>query len=367
MSDPSSGPLRVLHVEDSPADAELVLLRLADEGFRVDGQRVADESGYRAALAAQPDCILADWSLPHFSGPRALQVLRERDLNLPFIVVSAQAGEETIVDALRHGAYDFVSKNRLERLGTAVRHALAERRMREERRAAEAALRESAEQLRALASHLVAVREEDHTRMAREIHDEIGQGLSALRLDLTWLARKLPTDSDALRRRADASIGLIDEMIAAGQRIVSDLRPPILDDLGLVPAMEWYVQRFAEHSGIPTTFDVGSAPPPELLGPLAVVAYRIVQEALTNVARHAQATHATVRLAVAGGQLVLEVKDDGRGIPGKGLDDPHSFGLAGMRERAASQGGTVRITGGPRRGTTVRVTLPLQPPALAAR
>ena len=367
MGEPSSTTLRVLQIEDDPAAADLVQQRLADAGFRVDAQRVADEAGYRTALAAQPDCILADWNLPHFSGLRALQVLRERDLDLPFIVVSARLGEETVVDALRHGAYDFVPRDRLERLGTAVRHALAERRMREERRTGEAALRESAEQLRALAAHLVAVREEDHTRMAREIHDELGQGLSALRLDLTWLARKLPADNAALRRRADASIALIDDMIAVGQRIVADLRPPILDDLGLVPAMEWYVQRFAENSGVPTTFDPGGAAVPDLTGPLAVVAYRIVQEALTNVSRHANAKHATVRLAVEGGQLVLEIRDDGRGIPQAGLDDPHSFGLVGMRERAASQGGTVQVTGVPRRGTTVRVTMPLQPPAPAPR
>jgi PAS domain S-box-containing protein len=223
------------------------------------------------------------------------------------------------------------------------------------------------EQLRALSGHLVALREEDHTRMAREIHDELGQGLSALRLDLSWLARKLPAGTDVLRRRAEASIALIDDLIAVGQRIVADLRPPILDDLGLVPAMEWFVQRFTEHSGIPTTLESGSMPAPLLSGPLAVVGYRIVQEALTNVARHAQARHATVRIAMDGGQLLLEVRDDGRGISQGGLDDPHAYGLVGMRERAASQGGTVRITGAPGRGTTVLVTLPLQPPAVEAR
>lgn len=219
-----------------------------------------------------------------------------------------------------------------------------------ERRQAEAALRE-------LARHLDSVREEEHTRIARQIHDELGQALTALRLDLTWVGRKLPKGNTALQRRIDAAVALTDETIAVGQRIVAELRPPILDDLGLVPAVEWYAQHFARRSGLRIEVDVG-AHEPVVPDHLAVTAYRIVQEALTNVARHAKATHASVRLGEQDGALTIEIRDDGRGIREDSVRNSHSFGIVGMRERAASYGGALAIVGSPGAGTTVRVTLP---------
>jgi len=225
-----------------------------------------------------------------------------------------------------------------------------------ERKRAEAALR-------ALAVHLDSVREEEHTRIARQVHDDLGQALTALRLDLTWVGRKLPKGNTALRRRIDAAVGLTDEMIAVGQHIVADLRPPILDDLGLVPAVEWYAQHFAKRSGLRIEFDVG-AEEPAVPDRLAVAAYRIVQEALTNVARHAQATQVRVRLGEQDGTLTIEIRDDGQGFPEEAIRSPRSFGIVGMRERAASQGGVLLVTSSPSAGTTVRVTFPLDRPTV---
>jgi signal transduction histidine kinase len=213
--------------------------------------------------------------------------------------------------------------------------------------------------LRALARHLDYVREEEHTRIARQVHDELGQALTALRLDLTWVGRKIPKGNTALRRRIDAAVALTDETITVGQRIVAELRPPILDDLGLVPAVEWYAQHFAKRSGLRIELDAG-AEEPVVPDRLAVTAYRIVQEALTNVARHAQATHARVRLGAQDGALTIEIRDDGMGCPEEVIRSPRSFGLVGMRERAASHGGEIVITSSPGAGTTVRVTFPLE-------
>jgi len=211
--------------------------------------------------------------------------------------------------------------------------------------------------LRALARHLDSVREEEHIRIARQIHDELGQALTALRLDLTWVGRKLPKGNTALRRRIDAAVALTDETITVGQRIVSELRPSILDDLGLVPALEWYAEHFAQRSGLRIAFDPWIE---ESVVPahLAATAYRIVQEALTNVARHARATHAWVRVGEQEGALTIEVRDDGQGLPEGAADSPLSLGFVGMRERVASQGGALSITSQPGAGTTVRATFP---------
>ncbi|MFH0962826.1 MAG: PAS domain S-box protein, partial [Planctomycetota bacterium] len=213
--------------------------------------------------------------------------------------------------------------------------------------------------LRALARHVDSVREEEHIRIARQIHDELGQALTALRLDLTWVGRKIPKGNTALRRRIDAAVALTDATIAVGQRIAGELRPPILDDLGLVPALEWYAQHFAKRSGLRIELDVG-AEEPVVPDHLAVTAYRIVQEALTNVARHAQATHARVRLGEQDGALTIEIRDDGQGFPEEAIRNPRSFGIVGMRERADSHGGALVITSSPGAGTTVRVTFPLE-------
>jgi signal transduction histidine kinase len=219
-----------------------------------------------------------------------------------------------------------------------------------ERKQAEAALR-------ALARHLNSVREEEHTRIARQVHDELGQALTALRLDLTWVGRKLPNGHTALRRRMDAAVALTDEMIAVGHDIVGELRPPILDDLGLVPALEWHAQQVAKRSGVRIQVE-GAAGERVVADDLAVSAYRIVQEALANVVRHAHAKHVRVRLGEQDGGLTIEIRDDGQGFPEQAASDPRSFGITGMRERAASHGGALVITGSPGAGTTVRVTFP---------
>ena len=143
-------PLRVLIVEDTPDEADLMALRLKDAGMLVDWLRVETEADYLAELSKEPDLILCDWRLPRFSGLRALTLMRERGLDIPFVIVSGSIGEEAAIDALRQGAYDYVLKDRPARLAPAVRHALDDKLLREERRVAEAALRESEENFRSL-------------------------------------------------------------------------------------------------------------------------------------------------------------------------------------------------------------------------
>ncbi len=234
-----------------------------------------------------------------------------------------------------------------------VIHDITERRRTEER------LRESEEHLRALAGHLESAREEERARMARGIHDELGQMLTALRLDLSWLANRLRGPTPGAKRKLGEMIAIADEAIEAGRRIVADLRPPILDDLGLVPAVQWFAEHLGKRAGLRIRLltDGGE---PELEPSLAIAGYRIVQEALTNIARHAHARNVEVWVGARGGNLVLEVRDDGCGIPASAESDPRSFGIAGMRERARMAGGTLEVSGTAGVGTLVRVAIPIE-------
>jgi PAS domain S-box-containing protein len=218
-------------------------------------------------------------------------------------------------------------------------------------------------QLRELANHLEAVREAERTRIAREIHDELGSLLVALKMDTQWLDKRL-ADRPQLQCKCHGMGQLIDTAVENVGRIITDLRPSILDHQGLWAALEWQAQEFIEASELQATLQVHVAagvPPPE--GGLAIAVFRIFQEMLSNVARHAQAR--SLRLAITvddppGPVLYIDVRDDGVGASAERLGDPRSWGVIGMRERAAQFGGTVGIDSAPGQGTRVRLVMPLE-------
>jgi PAS domain S-box-containing protein len=216
-------------------------------------------------------------------------------------------------------------------------------------------LRASHEQLRRLAHRLDEVREEELTKISREIHDELGHALTTLRLDLSWLVPKLRRSPVPVRHRAAEMLELVDDTIETVRRIASGLRPPVLDDLGLVAALEALLARFAEQTGIRVELE---ADDDDLPNAARGALYRIVQEALTNVARHARATRVRVVLESSPDRLLLEITDDGIGIPSGRIESSGSLGLVGMRERAMALGAGFEIEGAPGGGTTIRATLP---------
>jgi PAS domain S-box-containing protein len=227
-----------------------------------------------------------------------------------------------------------------------------------ERRRTEERLRSSHEQLRALAAHLVSVQEQERIRIAREIHDQLGQMLTGLKFDLSWLGGRLPTDLPPLREKVRGMSGLVDETIKSVRRLATELRPGILDDLGLVPAIEWQVQEFQARTGIRCSLAT------ELIFPdqdqeRRTAMFRILQEALTNVARHAGAATVSITLKEDDAWLELRVEDDGRGITDPELADRRSLGLLGMRERARLLDGEVAISGRPGAGTTISARIPV--------
>lgn len=351
--------LRLLLLEDSTADAELVARALRGAGIAGELTRVETREAFlREVGTTPPDVILSDYALPGFDGSQALAWAREHAPDVPFIFVTGTLGEEVAIGTLRNGATDYVLKTRLGRLGPAVRRALREAAERRERARAEEELRRSLDQLRALTSYLHHVREEERTRIAREVHDELGQALTGLKLDLSLLAGSAVHVPRAWREKARTMIGRIDATIQTVRRITTELRPGILDSLGLAAALEWQAHEFQQRTGVPCHI-VSTVGEPAWSADFATVFFRIFQETLTNVIRHAGATRVDVALSEEDGRLVLEVADDGRGITDEALTSPDSLGLVGMRERASLVGGALSVRRRETGGTLVRLEAPL--------
>ena len=222
-------------------------------------------------------------------------------------------------------------------------------------------LAESREAMRALAQHLDRVREEEKSRIALEMHDELGHSLTALTMSVRRLGRSLkkkaPLDGNE-QAQIDELLQLVEQASATSRRIMSDLRPSVLNDLGLVAAIEWLAHDFEEHSGIESVVDADIVDP-ALPDDVAIALFRIAQESLTNVAKHAQASLARVTLGIESGQLVLEIGDNGIGIAPDWNSRKGSFGLIGMRERAIAIGGKLDVLSKPGSGSRIRVAVPL--------
>ena len=231
---------------------------------------------------------------------------------------------------------------------------------------AEKELTDSREQLRALAAYLQSVREEERTRIAREVHDELGQALTGLKMDLAWMEKKLAETTQlpslrTVRQMTHRMPEVVDEIISTVRKIATELRPGVLDDLGLEAAIDWQIQDFQKRTRIKCEFvsDLKDTP---LSKDRATAAFRIFQETLTNIVRHAGATQVNIRLGASHGKLLLEVQDNGKGVTARDLSGAKSLGLLGMRERAMMLDGEVTIVGRRGKGTTVRLRIPLGQP-----
>lgn len=281
---------------------------------------------YRAAVAGDIRRALAGERTPGFEVPVPSRGGPERTLLWSFSRLAEGEDSETVVIATGH---DIT-----------------------ERREAEQARR-----VRELAAHLQSAREAERTHVAREIHDELGQALTGLKLEVSYLARRAGDGSGEMRERLDGVGSLIDGTIASVRRIAAELRPQILDELGLLEAIRWQVQEFEKRTEISCAVELPEA---ELdwSTDRATAMFRILQEALTNVARHAGATRASVQVTRLEDRVVLEVSDDGRGITKDQVSDSPTFGLLGMQERARMFGGSLKVESGERRGTTVTVSMP---------
>ena len=228
-----------------------------------------------------------------------------------------------------------------------------------ERKRIEAELDHSHKKLRRLSAHLLNLRKKERKRIAHAIHDDLGQLLTVLDINLYRLYKKLPSDQKPLQMMTKSLMAQVKRIAETVQRISAELRPILLDDVGLVPAIKWQVEEFQNHTGIKCRVNIGTdGINPDLKR--STVIFRILQESLTNIARHAHATRVKVNLEAKSGKLVLKVKDNGKGITQKQIREPNSFGILGMQESVLPWEGTFDINGTKDKGTTIRVSLPLK-------
>ena len=278
-------------------------------------------------------------------------------------VTSRRMGDRTVLVGLRANGEEFPIEASISqhsengrKLFTVILRDVTERVRADE------ALRRSREELRELSAASHFVREQEQRRVAREIHDELGQSLTALKMDVAWMLGNLAAGSPSLAEKLGTMQSLLDATVTATRRISADLRPLMLDDLGPIPAAEWLAQNFSQRTGIPCSVRIHPVDL-EFGEPHASALYRILQESLTNVARHAKATRVDIAIEQIDGALRLTVRDDGRGFSPDEARAQKTYGLLGLRERTVLLGGDVSIASEPGKGATVNVRIPLRPEA----
>jgi signal transduction histidine kinase len=276
--------------------------------------------------------------------------------DLPFVVLSGAIGEAAAVDAMHRGVSDYLLKDSMNRLAHVIQRAIEVSDTRQAKARADAELADSRQRLAELAEHLQTSIEQERADIAREIHDDIGGALAAVKLDLSWVARRTAGDP-ALRQHVDTALEMLQHALGASQRIMLNLRPPILDQ-GLVAAVQWLAASFERRTGVRVLVR-RSSEQLDVPREVQLVAYRTAQEALTNVAKHAQASGVDIDLSDREGVLTLEVSDNGQGMSADAMRKAKSFGLLGLKERAAKVGGWLDVSSSPR-GTSVILSVPLQ-------
>jgi signal transduction histidine kinase len=361
----TSASASVLVVDDDTANRMALQEALSPLGARL-VMASSGEEALRRVLEDDFAAILMDVRMPGIDGFTTATLIRERarSRNTPIIFMTAamedvgsmfrgyRAGavdylaKPVVAEVLRSKLAVFIGLNDMNRMISAE---LAERALTEQR------LRASEENLRALASHLESVREEERVRIAREIHDELGQALTGLKFDIGGLAKACA--ADPLVGERTLAIGMaIDRIINSVRRIASGLRPEVLDEIGLSAAVEWQGREFSRRTGIRCSVDIeADFADPDRERSTAV--FRILQELLTNVARHANATRVNVHLA-DGDLIRMRVEDNGRGIEKGKFEHARSLGFMGLRERVLAFGGSIEVEGRQGDGTTVHVVIP---------
>lgn len=367
-----------VHARQMPDGSILAIARNITERKKIDEQLHGSEQRYRSLIDQASDAIMITDMQGNFSDINIMfckmfGYTREEVLCMnisSFIDAKELTKEPTRFDLLQKGISILRERKMVHKDGTIIEveanvkklpdgRVLAIARDIRERKKIEGEIQHSQQQLRELAAHLQTIREEERTNIAREIHDELGQHLTALRMGTFWLRKKIPDHEKAAIEKVSKMIAVIDETINSVKRISTELRPNILDDLGLPDALEWQGNDFEEHNGIRCTFrchcrDVSFE------RSLSTGVFRVFQESLTNVVRHAGATEIKTSLELADGKIVLKIKDNGKGFDEIAVREKKTLGIIGMKERAIMFGGNLTIESARENGTTVILQIPVQ-------
>ncbi len=349
-----SRPLRVLCIEDSPDDELFIQLALRPLGRPLAWVAADEPAGVGSALDQGVDIVLCDYHLPSFSPAEALALLRARRLDVPLVVVTRAIGEAAAVEVLRAGAADYVSKDRLATLPMVVGRALAIAAQRREQQALLAALHEANERLRGLGAAFVHAQEAERGHIARELHDSLGQSLTALLMHLQAADRAADRATGERYRRAGRDI--LDQAIEQVKTLSFAMRPPQLDLLGLRSTIGLLCERMLDPAGIAYQISIRGEEPRPAPAALSVL-YRVAQEALTNAVRHAAPRRVALRLRFSSRSLSVAVGDDGAGFDAARRSWPGQ-GLRGMAERCELAGGRLRLRSRRGSGTVVHARLP---------
>jgi signal transduction histidine kinase len=363
--------MKILVAEDDTTSRAVLAGVLQRNGYEVSEVRHGSDALRALQQPDAPRLVILDWLMPQMDGPEVVRRVRLLPTDRPpyIVMLTAKGGKADIVAGLDVGANDYLSKpfdpeELLARL--AVGRRMIE--MQDALATKNDQLRQSQADLHVLAARLQAVREEERASLARELHDSFGQHLTALQIDLMWMDRHLQStrapDLAVLCDRIVAMVPQVERLTEQTQAICTALRPSVLFELGLVAAIEWQTEDMAKRSDIICTRQL-PAEDVELDQPVALALFRIVQESLTNVLRHAQATRVEVRLWVSDEALELVIEDNGCGYAPRSTTGSQALGLLGIRERVDVFGGTVEFTSAPGQGAAVRVCMPLPVTAIS--
>lgn len=361
----------ILLVDDEPSNVKLLERTLQSHGYFSLVSTTDSRGVLELCQEHDFDLIILDLNMPYLDGFQVMTELRalNRAVRPSILVVTAQHHQDYRVRALREGAADYVTKpfqvdELLARVGNLIKARLYQKSMQLQNQSLAAGVRDRTEELlrsrqmiRELAAHHELIREAERARIAREIHDEFGQYLTALRMDTAMLDIRHGADNSELRQRLTNMKQTIDASIGVVRNLASALRPGALD-MGLVSAAEWLLAGFEERTGIPFRLH---APQEDLDldDERATAAFRILQEALTNITRYAHANEVDITIELAEAALVMKVRDDGIGFDPAEIRERKTFGLLGIRERTLMFGGESRIDSKPGSGTILHIKIPL--------